>query len=341
MDGFRIPIGDWAEGFLDYLRENWDFFFDLVRAPIAWFEGMLRGALLEPHILVLVAILAVIVYLLVGRRPALVVAGIGIVAWVTGAALGQWDWKAPPDWTEEVAPFVITAFFAVLSWHLISRLAAVVTLLALGLIGSLELWNLMIRTLSLTLTAAFVALLFAIPVGILISKSQILRATMTPVLDFMQTMPAYVYLLPAIMLFGLGSVPAVIGTIIFAFPPPVRLTYLGLQQVPKEMLEAADAFGCTPLQKLVKVEIPAAMPSIMAGVNQCLMLSLSMVVIASLIGAEGLGTEVLRGLQRLLIGRGFEAGLGIVILAIMLDRLIQGAQRAWQERKRKLPAHPA
>ena len=105
MDGFRIPIGDWAEGFLDYLRENWDFFFDLVRAPIAWFEGMLRGALLEPHILVLVAILAVIVYLLVGRRPALVVAGIGIVAWVTGAALGQWDWKAPPDWTEVYVPW--------------------------------------------------------------------------------------------------------------------------------------------------------------------------------------------------------------------------------------------
>jgi glycine betaine/proline transport system permease protein len=335
MDSVRIPLGQWVEALIDYLRDNWGPFFNIIRAPIAWVESMLRGALLEGHPLVLALMLAGMVWAALGRRLAAAVVALGTVVWIAGAALGQWGWIAPPAWSAQVTPFVIVALLAVLAWRLVSWQTALFTLFALALIGSLELWALMIRTLSLTLTATFVALLLAIPTGILIAKSDIGRTIVNPVLDFMQTMPAYVYLLPAIMLFGLGSVPAVIGTIIFAFPPPVRLTYLGLRQVPKEMVEAADAFGCTPLQKLVKVEIPSALPSIMAGVNQCLLLSLSMVVIASLIGAEGLGTEVLRGLQRLLIGRGFEAGLGIVILAIILDRLLQGAQRTWQERKRK------
>jgi glycine betaine/proline transport system permease protein len=144
-----------------------------------------------------------------------------------------------------------------------------------------------------------------------------------PVLDLMQTMPAFVYLIPAAMFFGLGRVPGIVATIIFAMPPAVRLTSLGIRQVPKERVEAGLAFGCTRLQLLLKVQLPSARPSIMAGVNQTIMLALSMVVIASMIGAGGLGDTVLRGIQRLDVGLGFEGGLGVVILAIILDRITQ------------------
>jgi glycine betaine/proline transport system permease protein len=340
MDGFRIPLGAWVEAVLSYLRNNWSALFDILRAPIAWVETILRTALLDPHPAILVLILAVILLALGGRRPAAVAAVIGLAAWLAAAAIGYLPLLATPTWSSGVAPWMVWSLFLALAWRLAGWQTALFTVASLLLVGSMELWPLMMRTLSLTLTATVLTLVIAIPLGILAAKIEWVNTVMKPMLDFMQTMPAYVYLLPAVMLFGLGAVPATIGTIIFAFPPPVRLTFLGLRQVPKEITEAAEAFGCTPLQKLVKAELPAAMPSIMAGVNQCLMLSLSMVVIASLIGAPGLGSEVLRGLQRLLIGRGFEAGLGIVILAIILDRLIQGAQQTWQQRKRKITSRP-
>jgi glycine betaine/proline transport system permease protein len=336
MNGFRIPLGAWVEAFLAYLRNNWSAFFDVLRAPIAWVETALRTMLLEPHPFLLVLMLAAILWPLVGRRSAVVTAAIGVGASLAAAAAGLMPLLGTPIWSSQVAPWMVGSLFVALAIRLAGRQTALFTAVSLLLVGSMELWPLMMRTLSLTLTATVLTLVVAIPLGVLAAKSNWVNTLMKPVLDFMQTMPAYVYLLPAVMLFGLGAVPATIGTIIFAFPPPVRLTYLGLRQVPKEITEAADAFGCTPLQKLLKAELPSAMPSIMAGINQCLMLSLSMVVIASLIGAPGLGSEVLRGLQRLLIGRGFEAGLGIVILAIILDRLIQGAQRTWQQRKRKI-----
>ena len=196
-------------------------------------------------------------------------------------------------------------------------------------VGMLGLWDLMLQTLTLMLVSSFVALLIGLPVGVLAAKFRWPRNLLFPFLDVMQTMPSFVYLLPALMLFGLGKVPAIIATVIYALPPMIRLTALGIEQVDAEVKEAATAFGVTPLQMLLTVELPLARPSIMAGVNQTIMLALSMVVVASMIGARGLGEQVLNGIQSLDIGQGLEAGIGIVILAVVLDRISQGfgAQR--------------
>ncbi|HKJ77505.1 MAG TPA: proline/glycine betaine ABC transporter permease [Gammaproteobacteria bacterium] len=206
---------------------------------------------------------------------------------------------------------------------------AVFALLALGLILGMDLWPETVSTLALVIAASVVALLLGVPVGILMAKSDTTEKVVRPVLDFMQTMPPFVYLIPAAIFFGLGKVPGTIATLIFAMPPAVRLTNLGIRQVGSENVEAGLAFGCTPLQLLFKVQLPLAMPTIMAGINQTIMLSLSMVVIASMIGAGGLGNTVLTGIQRLEVGLGFEGGLGVVILAILLDRITQsfGAQQ--------------
>jgi glycine betaine/proline transport system permease protein len=197
------------------------------------------------------------------------------------------------------------------------------TLLCLLLIWDLQLWDDAMETLALVIVAAVISLIIGIPIGILAAKSERLEGLMRVILDFMQTMPSFVYLIPAVIFFGLGEVPGVIATVIFSMPPAIRLTELGIRQIPKELVEVADAFGAKPSQKLVKVELPVAMPTIMAGVNQCIMLALSMTVIASMIGAGGLGYQVLYGIQRVDIGTGFEAGLAIVIIAIILDRLTQ------------------
>ena len=197
------------------------------------------------------------------------------------------------------------------------------TMLCLLLIWDLRLWPETMETLSLVIVGAAISLVIGIPIGILSAKSTRLESFMRIFLDFMQTMPSFVYLIPAIIFFGLGEVPGVIATVIFAMPPAIRLTELGIRQIPKELVEVADAFGATPVQKLIKVELPVAIPTIMAGVNQCIMLALSMTVIASMIGAGGLGYQVLYGIQRVDIGTGFEAGLAIVIIAIILDRLTQ------------------
>jgi ABC-type proline/glycine betaine transport system permease subunit len=190
----------------------------------------------------------------------------------------------------------------------------------LWLTANLGLWPQTLETFSLTLTAAFIALLFGIPMGILAGKSDMVDNIIRPILDFMQTLPVFVYLIPAVILFGLGPAPGVVATVIFALPPAVRLTNLGIREVPKELVEAGEAFGCNYFQMLIKVQLPVARPSIMAGVNQTIMLSLSMVVIAALIGAGGLGSEVVRSIQRMLVGKGFVAGFAVVIVAIILDR---------------------
>lgn len=191
------------------------------------------------------------------------------------------------------------------------------------LILSMNLWDLSMETLALVLASAGFALIIGVPLGIISAKNEPFSHVIKPVLDLMQTMPSFVYLIPAVIFFGLGNVPGMIATVVFAMPPAIRLTNLGIREVPKELEEVADAFGSTPWQKLIKVEIPVAMKTIMAGVNQCIMLSLSMVVIASMIGARGLGYQVLVGIQRVDIGTGFEAGLAIVIIAIVLDRITQ------------------
>ncbi|HEX4599156.1 MAG TPA: proline/glycine betaine ABC transporter permease [Burkholderiaceae bacterium] len=191
------------------------------------------------------------------------------------------------------------------------------------IIDVVELWPATMSTLALIIAATVISLLLGIPLGIWMARSDRVAAVVRPVLDFMQTMPAFVYLIPVAMLFGLGKVPGVLATVIFAMPPAVRLTNLGIRQVNKEQVEAGIAFGCTPHQLLFKVQVPGAMPSIMAGVNQTIMMALSMVIIASMVGAGGLGNDVLQSITRLDIGHGFESGLSVVLLAVILDRITE------------------
>ena len=215
-----------------------------------------------------------------------------------------------------------TALFALVGLALLEEIR--VTLFGTTVVVGMDLWTATMQTLALVLTATLLALLVGIPVGIAAAKRDMVERAVRPILDFMQTMPAFVYLIPAVLLFGLGEVPGVIATFIFATPPAVRLTNLGIRQVADDVVEAARAFGSTPRQVLLKVELPLALPTILAGVNQTIMLALSMVVIAALIGAGGLGDPVVKGITQLQTDVGFEGGLAIVILAIVLDRLTQG-----------------
>ncbi|MEK3805050.1 proline/glycine betaine ABC transporter permease [Bacillus sp. FSL H8-0547] len=210
------------------------------------------------------------------------------------------------------------AWFVSRSWSLPSlSLAGLLFILNLGY------WEQMIDTLSLVLTSVIISVIIGVPLGIIASQNDTFSKILTPILDLMQTMPAFVYLIPAILFFGIGVVPGIIASVIFAMPPTIRLTNLGIRQVPEDLVEAANAFGSTTAQKLMKVELPLATKTIMAGVNQSIMLALSMVVIASLVGAPGLGVDVYRAVTRIEVGRGFEAGISIVILAIILDRITQ------------------
>lgn len=229
------------------------------------------------------------------------------------------------DGMAAVPPLILIVIFALIAWFLTKKniKIALLTLFGLLFIYLLDLWPETILTLALVITSAVVTLAIAIPLGILASRSPAVDTALRPVLDLMQTMPSFVYLIPAVIFFGLGNVPGMIATIIFAMPPAIRLTNLGIRQVPVELIEVSEAFGATGWQKLVKVQLPVALPTIMAGVNQCIMLALSMTVIAAMIGAAGLGLNVLMGIQRVDIGGGFEAGLCIVIIAIILDRITQ------------------
>jgi glycine betaine/proline transport system permease protein len=202
-------------------------------------------------------------------------------------------------------------------------------------IGVLGLWDRMVQTLALMLLSTALSVAIGIPLGILAAKRPMARSVLLPTLDVMQTMPSFVYLLPVLMLFGLGKVPAVFATIIYAVPPLIRLTDLGIRQADAEVVEAARAFGATDLQMLWGVELPLALPSIMAGVNQTIMMALSMVVVASMIGARGLGEQVLSGIQTLDFGKGLEAGIGIVILAIVVDRITAALGNGAAERRRR------
>ncbi len=203
----------------------------------------------------------------------------------------------------------------------------VFVLLGLTLISLMGFWSQLIDTLVLVIVSTVIILLIGIPLGILCAKSPKTDATVRPILDFMQTMPAFVYLIPAILFFSVGDVPGVLATVIFSLPPAVRMTSLGIKEVPEDIIEASLAFGCTNSQMLYKVQIPLAMPTILAGVNQTIMLALSMVVICSMVGAGGLGESVYASIQQADMALGFEAGLSIVILAIILDRITQAVGR--------------
>ncbi|MFZ3143902.1 glycine betaine ABC transporter substrate-binding protein [Psychrobacter glacincola] len=223
-----------------------------------------------------------------------------------------------------IPPWLIIALVTVLAWFAVRKIwFALACGAGLFLIGAFGLWGALIDTLALLIVSVWVTIVIGIPIGIAMSGSKLLRKVVTPILDVMQTMPSFVYLIPVLMLFGIGKVPALFATIIYALPPLIRLTTLGITQVNHEMVEAGRSFGSTHLQLLIWIKLPQALPSIMAGVNQAIMMSLSMVVLASMIGAPGLGEDVLQSIQTLNIGQGLQAGTAIVIVAIIIDRITQ------------------
>ncbi|MDH4439949.1 MAG: choline ABC transporter permease subunit [Rhizobium sp.] len=225
---------------------------------------------------------------------------------------------------EPFYPLLMIVLFSLFAWFMRRSFGVVIfTFLGLLLIYNQGYWKETMETLALVLAAAGVSMVIGVPVGIACARRPWLYTAVRPVLDLMQTIPTFVYLIPALILFGLGMVPGLIATVIFAIPAPIRLTRLGIISTPPSLVEAAIAFGATPSQVLRKVELPFATPQIMAGLTQTIMLSLSMVVIAALVGASGLGVPVVRALNTVNIARGFEAGLCIVILAIILDRIFR------------------
>ncbi|PLU81991.1 choline ABC transporter permease subunit [Sinorhizobium medicae] len=283
-----IPIGAWAKAFVDWLTTNFDLFFDQL-------ANVLSG------------IISVLLYILQTPHPLIVIAIVTALAWWFRRSIG----------------------------------IAVFTCLGMLLIVNQGYWQETTETLALVLAATFVSMAVGVPLGIAAARRAWIYSFMRPILDLMQTIPTFVYLIPALILFGLGMVPGLIATVIFAIPAPIRLTRLGIISTPipapirltrlgiistpPALVEAAESFGATPWQVLRKVELPFAMPQIMAGLTQTIMLSLSMVVIAALVGADGLGVPVLRALNTVNIARGFESGLCIVILAIVLDRLFRSS----------------
>lgn len=218
---------------------------------------------------------------------------------------------------------VVIIIFALIALKLAGKKVAIFTFIGLFFINSIELWPQTMQTLALIIVSTIISLIIGIPLGIWSARADKVDRVVRPILDFMQTMPAFVYLIPAVLFFGMGKVPGAIATVIFSMPPAVRLTNLGIRQVPEDVIEAAKSFGSTKNQMLYKVQLPIALPTILAGVNQTIMLSLSMVVISAMIGAGGLGREVYNGITQMDIGKGFESGLAVVVLAMVLDRITQ------------------
>jgi glycine betaine/proline transport system permease protein len=229
--------------------------------------------------------------------------------------------------------FIIIIFL--LGWYFKSALAGVVFGIFIFLIGTFGLWDDMMMTIAIVLTAVFISLLIGIPLGVWMAFSRLFSAIMRPILDAMQTMPSFVYLIPAIFFFGLGNVSAIFATLIYSLPPVIRLTELAIRGVDQEVIESAQSFGSSRWQMLRKVQLPQALPTIMAGVNQTTMMALAMVVIASMVGAQGLGEQVLVSINRIDIALGFEAGISIVFLAIIIDRITNGAADKLQKHRRR------
>ncbi|GEK90090.1 glycine betaine/proline transport system substrate-binding protein [Alkalibacterium putridalgicola] len=239
---------------------------------------------------------------------------------------GDWVMDSMTELLLLVPPVVFIILLTALAFFAGSKKWGLPTFTVLGLIYIYNqgLWEPLMFTITLVIVASLLSIIIGVPLGILMAKSEIANFIITPILDFMQTMPAFVYLIPAVAFFGIGMVPGVFSAVIFALPPTVRFTNLGIRQVSDEMVEAAQSFGSTGSQQLFKVELPLAKATIMAGINQTVLLALSMVVIASMIGAPGLGERVINALQRAQVGPGFVAGFALVVLAIILDRTLQG-----------------
>ena len=245
------------------------------------------------------------------------------------------------NFLQQVPPWMILLAVGLISYHALRRpFMSLLFVAALYFIGCLGLWEKTIQTLTIMLVSILISLFIGVPIGILMARSKWLSRVMLPVLDVMQTFPMFVYMLPAVMLFSVGKVPAVMATVVYALPPLIRLTELGIKQVELETREAATSFGCTRWQLLIWVQLPLARPSIMAGINQTTMLALAMVVVTSMIGARGLGEDILNGLTNLDFGKGTHAGIAVVILAIVIDRITQAyglnfRQRAQLNNKNK------
>jgi len=239
------------------------------------------------------------------------------------------------DFLSNTPWWLLIAIIALIAWKANSVKLAVGSAIGLLFIYNLELWGPFIETLVLVIWAAVVAMIIGFPLGILSGKKDGFNTFIMPILDFMQTMPSFVYLIPALLLFGIGKVPAIFATVIFAMPPVIRLTDLGIRQVPTDLIEVGETFGCTTFQMLWKIQLPVAIPTIMTGVNQTMMLALSMVVISAMIGAGGLGAGVLESIAQLKNGQGFEFGIAVVIMAIILDRILQGLGKSMQVDKER------
>ena len=292
----KIRIGDAASNGFDWLQDNFAGLFDAMAVAL---EVMIE------------AILAIL------QEPP-------NTGWLYDLRRSEIDYLYSPDWH----PILMAVVFTALAWR-VHRGWRMPALVAVGLLFIINqgYWEETTESLTLVLSACVVCMGLGVPIGIAAAHRPRLYAAMRPVLDLMQTLPTFVYLIPAIVFFGIGMVPGLIATVIFVLPAPIRLTHLGISSTPVALIEAADAFGATPRQKLWKVELPYAGPQIMAGLNQTIMLSLSMVVIAALVGADGLGVPVVRALNQVNTGLGFEAGLIIVVVAILLDRLLRVQRR--------------
>lgn len=292
----KIRIGDAAEAGFDWLQLNLAGLFDALALALEVMIEVILALLQEPP----------------------------NTGWLYDLRRSEIDYLYPPEWH----PILMTVILVVLAYRL-HRGWQVPMILAAGLLFIINqgYWEETTESLTLVTAACVVCMGVGVPIGIAAAHRPRLYAAMRPVLDLMQTLPTFVYLIPAIVFFGIGMVPGLIATVIFVLPAPIRLTHLGISSTPTALLEAADAFGATPRQKLWKVELRYATPQIMAGLNQTIMLSLSMVVIAALVGANGLGVPVVRALNQVNTGLGFEAGLIIVVVAIMLDRLLRVSRR--------------
>jgi glycine betaine/proline transport system permease protein len=232
-------------------------------------------------------------------------------------------------------PALVGAVLVIAVWKLAGRGAGIFAVAAVLLLNSIELWPQTMSTFALMSTAVIATLGIGIPIGIVAAQSSRFEAAINPLLDFMQTMPPFVYLIPAVIMFGIGPVPGILATVFYALPVPIRLTDVGIRQVSNKVIEAGEAFGCSPTQLLFKIKLPLALPVIITGINQTIMYSLGMVIVASMIGAGGLGAEILRGITRLQLGAGFEAGLAVVIVAVLLDQLGRGFASAIGGQHRK------
>lgn len=233
-------------------------------------------------------------------------------------------------WPPEIVVMIVVGLLV--GWLANYRIG-IFAFVGLLLVYGIGIWDETMSTVALALSGTAISLIVGVPLGILASQNTASEQAIRPILDFMQTLPSFVYLIPAVMFFGMGKVAALVATMIFAMPPAVRLTILGIREVSKEIIEAAHSFGSNRWQTLKDVQLPLALPTIMAGVNQCIMMSLSMTVIASMIGAGGLGNVVLRSMQSLNIGMGTVGGLGIVVLAILLDRLTENLSKKMNKNK--------